>query len=298
MDRWAVSLKLDSVTSLFHYDFMKLKAVLIFLLCFLFFFFLSLALLSGQKSRISQGKEQLFQSREELVLIQNRLEEEEERTDLLTKQVGTLREGEPPQIMLTFDDGPSPLTDQILDILASEGVGAVFYINGANVVGTRGDLLERAVAEGHIIGNHTYSHDYNIIYNTVQGFMDDFFRNENLIWQLTNTRSMLVRFPGGSRNSLCRTQEGTKLMKDLKEQMDRRGYIYMDWNVTDNSADSKTLLQSLEDQTIRRDSATVLLHDRVDRAVLLEVLPLYIQDMKKAGYQFVLFDKTEGLVRF
>lgn len=277
---------------------MKQRVLLLAVLFILFFSLLSFTLLAGQKNRIQRKEEQLFHSREELVWAENRLREEEERINELSQRVGALKGGEPPRLILTFDDGPSPYTGEILDILKEQDVPALFFINGINVTSSRADLLRRAVEEGHIIGNHTYSHDYNRIYRNEEAFMEDFSKNEDLIWDCTGTRSMLVRFPGGSRNSICETREGEKLMNDLKELMDRRGYLYMDWNVTENSSDPRELLQSLEEQIIWRDSATILLHDRGDRAVLPEILPQLIEDMKEAGYQFVVPEPSAGMVRF
>ncbi|MDC7219270.1 MAG: polysaccharide deacetylase [Spirochaetales bacterium] len=277
---------------------MKQRVVLVLGLFLFIFTFLSFALLAGQNSRIERREEMLFRSREELILAQNRINEEEQRVNTLSREVGRLSGENKAHIILTFDDGPSSITGPILDILEKENIPAVFFINGVNVSAGRVRLIKRAVAEGHIIGNHTYSHDYDRIYRSVDDFMEDFLKNEELIWKWTGTRSMLVRFPGGSRNSLCATEEGRQLMEDLKYEMDRRGYLYMDWNVTDPSNDPQEVLHSLEDQILWRDSATILLHDRGDRAFLVEILPSLIKTLKEEGYEFVLPERFAGAVRF
>ena len=277
---------------------MRKRIYLLLALAFLFFTSLSLTLLAGQNDRLRREEARLFQSREELALAEDRLREGKERNLDLLEEVESLSSGDPPRVMLTFDDGPSPITGKILDILHEKNVPAVFFINGANVTPAREELLRRAVREGHIIGNHTYSHDYEVIYQSVKSFMEDFNRNEALIWEWTQTRSMFVRFPGGSRNSLYAREGGRELMESLKATMDRRGYIYMDWNVTDDGDDPRELAESLESQIVWRHSSTVLLHDRSDREVLLEVLPGLIDNLKTRGVRFEQYDPASGAIRF
>ncbi len=277
---------------------MRKRIYLLLALCFLFFTSLSAALLAGQNNRLRREEERLFQSREELALAENRIRKDSERNLDLMEEVRSLSSDDSPRVMLTFDDGPSAITEDLLDILKDKNVRALFFINGVNVTSSREELLRRAVGEGHIIGNHTYSHDYSVIYRSGESFMEDFNRNEELIWKVTGTRSMFVRFPGGSRNSLCSEEEGALLMADLKDRITRRGYIYMDWNVTDNSHDADELIGSLERQILWKHSSTVLLHDRGDREVLLEALPRLIDELREKGFVFELYDPSSGVVRF
>ncbi|MBN2628249.1 MAG: polysaccharide deacetylase [Spirochaetales bacterium] len=277
---------------------MKQRFFFIFLLFILFFAFMAGTLLAGQNRRLRLSEERLFRSREELVSAQARIREEEDWNRTLKEENHALTGTGGGRLILTFDDGPSEITGDILDILADKDVKALFFINGANVTRSREKLLLRAVEEGHLIGNHTYSHDYSQIYRSREGFMKDFLKNEKLILKTTDTRSMLVRFPGGSRNSLCTEEEGRALMEDLASELDRLGYVYMDWNVTDNGTDPQAFLSSLERQIFWRSSATILCHDRGDRALLLETLPRLIDDVREEGYTFVLPDRTGGVVRF
>ncbi len=277
---------------------MRQRLFLLLLLFSLFFSFLTVTLLAGQNRRLRLSEERLFHSREDLVQARNLIREEEERNRILREENDTLAGAAGGRLILTFDDGPSDITAALLDILREKQVPAVFFVNGVNVTRNRESLLTRAAAEGHLIGNHTYSHDYGLIYRSTEGFLKDFQRNEKLISRLTDTRSMLVRFPGGSRNSLCATGEGRALMDALKGEMDRQGYLYMDWNVTDDGTDPALYLDSLERQIFWRSSATILCHDRADRALLLEALPRLIDEARERGYRFELPDRSEGIVRF
>jgi peptidoglycan/xylan/chitin deacetylase (PgdA/CDA1 family) len=66
---------------------------------------------------------------------------------------------EAPLLALTFDDGPSEWTEQILDLLAEHGARGTFFVVGSSIVG-REATVERARAEGHQLGGHTYSHPH------------------------------------------------------------------------------------------------------------------------------------------
>jgi peptidoglycan-N-acetylglucosamine deacetylase len=277
---------------------MKQRFFFLFLLFLLFFAFMAVTLLTGQNRRLRLSEERLFRSREELVSAQARIREEEDWNKTLKEENHALTGTSGGRLILTFDDGPSEITDDILDILAEKNVKALFFINGINVTRSRENLLLRAVEEGHLIGNHTYSHDYSLIYRSREGFMKDFLKNERLILKTTDTRSMLVRFPGGSRNSLSSDEEGRELMDSLKSELDRLGYVYMDWNVTDTGTEPGAFLASLEQQIFWRSSATILFHDRGDRALLIETLPRLIDDVRREGYYFALPDRTGGVVRF
>jgi peptidoglycan/xylan/chitin deacetylase (PgdA/CDA1 family) len=66
-------------------------------------------------------------------------------------------EGGAPLVALSFDDGPSPWTEQILDLLAANGARATFFVCGVAIAG-REATLRRCVAEGHEVANHTHTH--------------------------------------------------------------------------------------------------------------------------------------------
>ena len=77
---------------------------------------------------------------------------------------------------LTFDDGPdNKNTPAILDILKNYGVPATFYVVGT-MVEENPEVLKRIFEEGHAIGNHTYSHDYNYLYASPDNFLADIMR--------------------------------------------------------------------------------------------------------------------------
>ena len=116
---------------------MKQRFLFIFLLFILFFAFMAGTLLAGQNRRLRLSEERLFRSREELVSAQARIREEEDWNRTLKEENHALTGTGGGRLILTFDDGPSEITGDILDILADKDVKALFFINGANVTRSR-----------------------------------------------------------------------------------------------------------------------------------------------------------------
>ena len=134
----------------------------------------------------------------------------------------------PPEktIYLTFDDGPGDHTALLLDILKKYDVKATFFVVGSR---RRKDLIKRAFDEGHSIGVHTFTHDYDKMYTSLDAYFQDFLATQEVIRDQTGQYTTLFRFPGGSGNtasiSRCRG-----LMTQLTKIMEDMGYRYFDWN--------------------------------------------------------------------
>ena len=106
-------------------------------------------------------------------------------------------------IWLTFDDGPSStITPKVLDILKKENVKATFFV--LNYSSSNEHLIKRIVAEGHTIGIHGYSHEYSKIYKSKETFMNNIYSLQDKIYKSTGVKSMYIRFPGGSSNTVSR----------------------------------------------------------------------------------------------
>ena len=136
-------------------------------------------------------------------------------------------------IYLTFDDGPGPYTDRLLDVLAQYGVKATFFVT--NLDPDYVDCIGRAYREGHAIGVHTLTHDYYAIYSSDQAFYNDFLAMEEIIYEQTGSYTRLFRFPGGSSNTVSRNYN-YGIMTRLVKTMTDMGYVYFDWNT--DSGDS------------------------------------------------------------
>ena len=135
-------------------------------------------------------------------------------------------------VYLTFDDGPNEgTTNVILDILKEEGVSATFFVtcNGPDY------LIKRMHDEGHTVALHTASHNYNYVYASEANYFADLKRISDHVERITGEKSMIIRFPGGSSNTVSR-RLNSGIMTRLTAEVRARGYHYFDWNVDSNDA--------------------------------------------------------------
>ncbi len=188
-------------------------------------------------------------------------------------------------VCLTFDDGPSANTDQILDILERYGVKATFF-----VVGRTGEAdqqrLRDIVAAGHTLGIHSWSHDYRKIYASVEAYLEDFNQLYQWIHQVTGVYPRVFRFPGGSINAY-----NAGVYQEIIAEMTRRGFVYFDWNVSaqDATATPRPAADIAADclKGVGYNLAVVLSHDSAARCTTVQALPAVIEGYRDAGYTFL-----------
>ncbi|HPE16428.1 MAG TPA: polysaccharide deacetylase family protein [Oscillospiraceae bacterium] len=187
-------------------------------------------------------------------------------------------------VFLTFDDGPSERTAEILDILKRYGVKATFFIIGKNADTERGrELLRRIVDEGHTLGIHTYTHVYREIYASVDAYLEDFNRTYELIYEATGTKPTVFRFPGGSINSYNR---GT--YEEIIAEMLRRGFTFYDWNVDagDAAPGGGDVYDAVVSGCRRQSRPVVLMHDAAGKKDTVGALERVIETLLEDGYGF------------
>ena len=130
-------------------------------------------------------------------------------------------------IYLTFDDGPSYLTMEILDILKQEKVAATFFIVGTNVDKYK-EVVKRAYVDGHTIAMHTNTHKYNEIYSSLDNYFNDLKIVKNKIYNLTGVSPRIVRFPGGSSNMVSK-KYSKGIMTNIVNKINSKSYYYFDF---------------------------------------------------------------------
>ena len=140
-------------------------------------------------------------------------------------------------IYLTFDDGPGPYTAKLLDILKKYNVKATFFVTGYN--DNFNDLLKREYDEGHTVAIHSYTHNYAQIYSSLDAYMDDLVKMQNKIKQYTGHESKIVRFPGGSSNTISRKYKNG-IMTEASNKLNELGFKYYDWNISSGDAGNTT----------------------------------------------------------
>ncbi len=176
----------------------------------------------------------------------------------------------PKTMYLTFDDGPSAEnTDAVLDILKERGIHATFFVVGENVR-AHPEVAQRIVEEGHTIGIHCDSHDYEEIYASVDSYVADFEKAYRTVYEVTGVEAKLFRFPGGSKNAY-----NGEVYQEIIREMTDRGFLYYDWNASFEDAvrnpDPERLTQNAVSTTLGRKRVIMLAHDVVyATAVCLE----------------------------
>ncbi|MBC2579779.1 polysaccharide deacetylase family protein [Clostridium sp. DJ247] len=184
---------------------------------------------------------------------------------------------------LTFDDGPSPNnTPKILDILKNYNIKATFFVIGQSAE-QNSELLRREASEGHVVANHTYSHNMKYIYSSPSNFVNDLDKGEKVIKTILGNdyNLKLVRFPGGSF--------GNKLAP-FREAVKNAGYHHIDWNdLTGDAEHSSVPVSSLVNELKKyttQDHVVVLMHDAPAKATTVQALPEVIEYLKSKGYVF------------
>lgn len=171
-------------------------------------------------------------------------------------------------IYLTFDDGPGDYTAALLDVLKKYNVKATFFVTG------RGDdaMIAREYDEGHAIGLHTFSHNYSYVYASIDNFMADLYKVQDRVKNITGYTSFLMRFPGGSSNTVSRRYDGgTHIVSKLAAKLASLGFTYFDWNISSGDAGETTsadvVFQNVINGLKDGDSSVVLQHDIKDFSV-------------------------------
>lgn len=184
------------------------------------------------------------------------------------------------KVYLTFDDGPSPYTERILDILKEYDVKATFFVTATQIEGYE-DVCRRIVDEGHGLGIHTYSHVYHEIYSSIDQFEKDIRRIQNYLYRLTGKVVMIYRFPGGSSNTVSRIPA-----EEMIQWLNEEGIVYFDWNVSpEGNGGQVPGAEQITANCLRGvrqyDPVVVLLHDSYEKKSTIEALPHIIEGILK-----------------
>ena len=192
----------------------------------------------------------------------------------------------PGTLYLTFDDGPSPHTQELLDLLKEEQVPATFFLTGFDQEGA-GELLRRMRDEGHTLGVHCWDHHYDTLYASAAAFWEDFDRIEAFLIAETGVQPVLCRLPGGSANG----EIPQALRQELLSGLEDRGYTYVDWTVLsgDDTAQVLSPQQLLDNVAARLGEDTqpvILFHDTPLTSTTPEAVRLVIDHWRELGWEF------------
>lgn len=207
------------------------------------------------------------------------VEEEKE----LTKEELLEQTTEKQKVYLTFDDGPSPYSDELLDILKENDVKATFFVVGRTDAKSKA-IYKRIVEEGHTLAMHSYTHKYNEIYKNLDSFKKDVKSLSDLLYETTGERPKYYRFPGGSSNQVSNVS-----IKKCISYLNKEGITYFDWNVVNGDAtgknySAKQMVSIAMDGVRSNNNSMVLMHDTLARDTTVKSMPSLIKKLKKEGY--------------
>ncbi|MCM1025608.1 MAG: polysaccharide deacetylase family protein [Roseburia sp.] len=180
------------------------------------------------------------------------------------------------RVYLTFDDGPSAYTDDILDILDQYGVKATFFVVGKETDSAKA-ALQDIVARGHTLGMHSYSHKYSEVYHSVEDFAEDFTKLRDYLYEVTGVTCDVYRFPGGSSNTVSRID-----MHEFADYLAEQEVEFFDWNIASGDGGKEllsvdTLVKNCTGEIEKHGTSVILLHDSVSKKTTVEALPDIIE---------------------
>ena len=188
-------------------------------------------------------------------------------------------------IYLTFDDGPSVMTDKVLYILKENNVKATFFLIGNQIKGQEA-VVKRIYNEGHSIGLHTYTHKYKNIYPSRKGFISEMLQTQKEINSLIGINPTTIRFPSGSSKHLT---------KAFLEQLHSYNFKVYDWNATmsdgiNAKAPVNKLYTEATKNTVTKHPIILLMHCDYMHKNTCKALPRVIKFYKDNGYEFKIIN--------
>jgi peptidoglycan/xylan/chitin deacetylase (PgdA/CDA1 family) len=197
-----------------------------------------------------------------------------------------------PTVYLTFDDGPSHLTPLVLNILKEEGIRATFFTLG-QLAERHPEMIKRIAEEGHALGNHTYDHEYQKIYFHFDEFWKQIQKTEDVLYQITGEKTVLMRAPGGT---------STNFDAFYYHYLEEAGYQVHDWNI--DSGDSKRrgvpakeIIEIVKKGPFPHE-INLLLHDSSGHGESVKALPEIIRFFKEKGYSFAPLTQDVKPIQF
>ena len=203
-------------------------------------------------------------------------------------------------VCLTFDDGPSKTTPDVLAALDAAGVHGTFFVVATDYNQRYLPLLTEAAASGHQIALHSASHEYSDIYRSSAAYWADISLLKERIAPYLDAESIrYLRFPGGSTNTVSRRYGGKGLMTQLKTEAEQNGYLWVDWNVCAEDAvgghpSADTIYRNVVRETGEQTRCVVLMHDSSTTHTTAEALPDIIRWYADNGYTFLTVEQALG----
>mgnify|MGYP000870548881 CR=1 FL=1 len=235
---------------------------------------------SGLKSNVKKLTEEKTKKTSELAALTKK------NADVKAEYEKLRAEKKIKTVYLTFDDGPSGHTDQILEILKKNNIKATFFVIG---IGKNFKDYKKITDQGHAIGLHSFTHEYKKVYANEDSFFKEFYQLRDAIKSTTGQDVKIIRFPGGSSNAIASKALKTAIINRLT----REGFVYFDWNCdsTDASGNNVPVAKLVKyGVCTTHPDINVLMHDTNAKKTTVQALQQIIDGYRKAGYTFETLD--------
>ena len=194
-------------------------------------------------------------------------------------------------VYLTIDDGPSEMTQQVLDILDRYGCKATFFVVGHNE--DYYPMIAEAFKRGHTIGLHSMTHDYAYVYSSTSAYYEDLEQIGEVVKNQIGFVPCFIRFPGGSSNAVSANYTAG-IMTELTQSVQERGYQYYDWNLSVGDGSEHTADEIAEYGMADEGNENIMLlcHDSATKQSTIDALPRIIEHYQALGYTFEAIDRN------
>ena len=196
-------------------------------------------------------------------------------------------------IYLTFDDGPSYLTEKVLDILKEENVPATFFVT-ARQIDKYSNIVKRMQVENHTVALHTSTHNYSYIYSNDINYFNDLNDIRNKVYNITGIKSRIIRLPGGSSNTVSK-RYSNGIITRITNKLTENNFYYFDWNIDSEDASGKLPKEVIYNNVVNRihnGVNIILMHDSSTKETTVFALQDIIKYAKSNGYTFAKITKS------
>ena len=279
-------------------NYKRVLIVIIMIIIILLLIIFGIVIAQNHKAKKISLEAQKRAEEEEImkIAIETQKKEEEERQRQKEKEEEANATG---IIYLTFDDGPTASsTPIIMDILKNRGVKATFFV--LHYSDENEQYIKREKEESHTIALHGYSHTYSEVYQSADACMENFKKIGNQVYQTTGEQSKIIRFPGGSSNTISKKYcEG--VMTELVARVINEGYRYFDWNVDSDDAGHAKTSEDIYNNVISGikpgRNNVVLMHDFAENYKTIDALDSIITWGLEQGYVFRKITEETPMVK-
>ena len=268
---------------------------IIIMICVVIYYVINTTVLNKRKKALEQ---QVLEYIEEQAIQQQAEQEEAERQSKIPKlteegkeNIKNIYNSENKRAFLTFDDGPSNNTKDILNILNENDIKATFFVLGCQVE-VFPETTKKIYDEGHYIANHGDTHVYTKIYISSEEVLNEYNNCNQKVANaigIAEYNSHLFRFPGGSTGG-----KYAEIKAQAITLLEENEVVYVDWNALTGDSEKQSpteeyMMENLQRTAQNKNSIVVLMHDSQAKVETVNFLPKVIEYLREQGYEFQSF---------